>query len=307
MKIAAVAIVKNEADIIELFIKINSRWCDHMYVVDGSSDDGTFEILKVLEKSFNLTLLTENGLHYFQGQMMTKLVNEIALSTTYDFIALLDADEFISTPRNQLEQVLESLDSPSAIGLLPWQTFVPRNAAWDDLSSTLYDSFCMRAKEPVPDYKIILPASIAKTCTIKEGNHNIAGNPHIQRLILPIAIQHVPVRSSRQLIQKTILISHRQSIKPKLESPIEGFHVTMMIKKIRELDYWIDEENLKSIAMNYASFTSTTENEYNTEIKIGLSSDKITLKELRRDATVKIFDKFLIKLCAEYNQYIYKR
>ena len=48
MKIAAISIVKNEADIIELFVKINSRICDHMYIVDGSSDDGTFEMLKEL-------------------------------------------------------------------------------------------------------------------------------------------------------------------------------------------------------------------------------------------------------------------
>jgi len=307
MKIAVISIVKNEADIIELFVKINARICDHMYIVDGSSDDGTFEILKQLEKTYKLTVLVENGLHYFQDQLMTQLVNEIAASNEYDFIVLLDADEFISKPREYIEEVLTAVDPAKTVGLVAWKTYVPLNANWDDLDSTLYESFVMRSREPLPNYKLILPCEIAKTCAIKEGNHDLLGSSDLKRVVLPLSIQHVPVRSSRQIVQKTILISHRQSIKPKLESPIEGFHVTLMAKRIRELDYKIDEESLKSIAMNYCSFKQDQINDFNYDIKIGHPADRIELKTLRRDNTIKAFDQFLLKLCAEYNKFIYNR
>lgn len=41
MKLAAVSVVRNECDIIELFFRINSRVVDRFFVVDHGSTDRT--------------------------------------------------------------------------------------------------------------------------------------------------------------------------------------------------------------------------------------------------------------------------
>lgn len=52
-KIAAVSMVRNECDIIELFLKINLRHLDFILVIDHNSDDGTTEILEYFCKNTN--------------------------------------------------------------------------------------------------------------------------------------------------------------------------------------------------------------------------------------------------------------
>ena len=48
MKLYGVAMVRNEADIIEAFVRHNLTVLDGLVVVDHSSDDGTSEILSAL-------------------------------------------------------------------------------------------------------------------------------------------------------------------------------------------------------------------------------------------------------------------
>ena len=44
-RLAAVTMVKNECDIIELFVRINSRVFDFIHILDHGSNDGTADIL----------------------------------------------------------------------------------------------------------------------------------------------------------------------------------------------------------------------------------------------------------------------
>jgi hypothetical protein len=46
MKIAAVTMIKNECDILELFIKVNSRIIDAFYIIDHGSTDNCKKLLK---------------------------------------------------------------------------------------------------------------------------------------------------------------------------------------------------------------------------------------------------------------------
>jgi glycosyltransferase involved in cell wall biosynthesis len=48
-KIHCIALTKNEADVVGLCLREASRWADHIYVYDGASTDGTWEIVKQLE------------------------------------------------------------------------------------------------------------------------------------------------------------------------------------------------------------------------------------------------------------------
>ncbi len=56
-KVAAITMIKDECDIIELFVRINSRSVDHIFVIDHDSKDGTQEILLRLKaQGFPLTI-----------------------------------------------------------------------------------------------------------------------------------------------------------------------------------------------------------------------------------------------------------
>ena len=48
-KIVSVSMVKNEADVIESFVRHACTFVDEMYICDHKSTDGTLEILKSLQ------------------------------------------------------------------------------------------------------------------------------------------------------------------------------------------------------------------------------------------------------------------
>ena len=51
MKIYAISLIKNEADIIEKNLIEASKWCDKIFVYDNGSTDGTWEIVKSLSSN----------------------------------------------------------------------------------------------------------------------------------------------------------------------------------------------------------------------------------------------------------------
>ena len=96
MKIAAVTMVKNESDIIELFIKINSRFFDDIYILDHGSTDQTAKIIKLMkQKGYNLFYTLLDDKIYNQSKITTQAVRQIAKNKMYDYIMPIDADEFI--------------------------------------------------------------------------------------------------------------------------------------------------------------------------------------------------------------------
>lgn len=52
MAIHALSLIKNEADIIEYSLGAAVRWCDHIYVFDNGSTDGTWEKVQAMAKEF---------------------------------------------------------------------------------------------------------------------------------------------------------------------------------------------------------------------------------------------------------------
>ena len=125
MKLAAVAMVRNEADIIESFVRHNLQYLDRLVVVDHNSDDGTAEILLQLQReNLPLTVERETILAFNQAHRLTQDARNLAVAEKPDWIFCLDADEFIRTPsRAALESVLDG--TPGDAVVIPWQTYLP--------------------------------------------------------------------------------------------------------------------------------------------------------------------------------------
>jgi glycosyltransferase involved in cell wall biosynthesis len=48
MKIHGLCMVKNEADVLRETLASALHWCDHIYVLDNGSTDGTWDLVKEL-------------------------------------------------------------------------------------------------------------------------------------------------------------------------------------------------------------------------------------------------------------------
>ena len=69
MKIASISCIKNEADLIEDFVRINSTFIDTFVFIDDSSDDTSLILKKLAHEGFKILLVEQDNseAEYQQG------------------------------------------------------------------------------------------------------------------------------------------------------------------------------------------------------------------------------------------------
>ena len=294
-KIAAVSMVKNESDIIELFIKINSRVFDAFFILDHCSTDGTAKIIEALQsKGFqiNYTKLSDGA--YNQAEITTSAVRHVANLNLFDYIIPIDADEFFCQKTDlAISELISSSLTLEEVGHVPWITYCPQSSNYFNSEAPLYENFRMRRIEPIQYYKVILGNNFAKECSISMGNHNATNEKYkfSSSKLLSLPVNHIPVRSKEQIIRKAILGSYAFSLK-KNRNPGEGYHWDLMATKIRERNYHLDDADLLEIALNYATQDGTAlANDLIEDCpRIGNEGDSIEFKELSDINLLKSFD-----------------
>src|SRR5215210_7337582 len=125
-KLVAISRVKNEADIIEAFVRHHSFYFDQIIVLDHGSSDATYEILGALQREgLPLVVFREASIGYDQNRYMTKLLHCAVSQFGADWVAPLDADEFIEPPPDLgLANILPR--EPAGPLTLGWNNFVWR-------------------------------------------------------------------------------------------------------------------------------------------------------------------------------------
>ena len=126
MRLCAAAIVRNEADVIEAFVRHNLAVVDRLAAVDHGSFDGTTEILAALvQEGLPLTVVRDERIGFFQPEVRTPLARELLRGSGADFVFMLDADEFLRTAsRDTLAETLARV--PDGMhALVPWVTYIP--------------------------------------------------------------------------------------------------------------------------------------------------------------------------------------
>jgi len=126
MKLFGAAMVRNEADIIEAFVRHNLTVLEGLAVVDHGSWDGTSEILAALvAEGLPVAVARDDSTGQYQGEVMTRLVRDVLARTPADFVCTLDADEFLKvSSRSLLDRALQQVPAGMHL-LLAWQTYVP--------------------------------------------------------------------------------------------------------------------------------------------------------------------------------------
>jgi hypothetical protein len=192
--VAAVSMVKDEADIVVSTVGHMASQVDLVIVADNGSTDGTRDLLIGL----GVEVVDDPDPAYRQSEKMTALAMR-AMERGADWVVPFDADEWWYSPFGRIADVLA--------GIAP---------QWLVASAALYDHVttgCDDQDEPDPVRRIVWrrtdPAPLPKVAcrsradlVIRQGNHGARyqGGPTVQPGLL--VVRHFPYRSPEQFERK---------------------------------------------------------------------------------------------------------
>jgi len=261
MKLYGATMLRNEADIVEPFVRHNLTALDGLIVVDHGSQDGTSEILAALvAEGLPIEVEHDASVEYLQSEIMTRTARRLFAERGADFVFALDADEFLKVPsRRLLEDTLERV--PSAMhAAMQWQTYVADYRPGTP-SNVLALATRRLAKERHGLFKVIVARCLAESpdAVIAEGNHvvlpsaghSLAKQPLKHARVSPsvVALAHLPVRSARQLVNK-ILIGWLAHCAARRSNPDLAFHWRELYHEISN-GHELTPARLAMIAANY--------------------------------------------------------
>jgi hypothetical protein len=186
--IFGIAMVRDEADIIEHTIRHMLTQVDHIIVADNRSADGTRELLK----SLPVTLVDDPEIGYYQSFKMSRLAQQAA-DAGATWVVPFDADEFWYSPHGRIGDVLEPLTESVATAAL----FNQFPTAEDPDDANPFKRIGWRKTEVGG-----LPKVACKprpNVVIEQGNHGANFGGAASDLL---KIRHFPWRSAEQFERK---------------------------------------------------------------------------------------------------------
>jgi hypothetical protein len=110
--------VKNEAWILERFLKCAGLWADHIIIADQCSDDGSREITRKYSKVILLDNATEGFNEHVRQTLLLEAARELPGPR---LLVSLDADEILSASWMTSEEWRAIIDAPAGtVGTLRW-------------------------------------------------------------------------------------------------------------------------------------------------------------------------------------------
>lgn len=235
--------IKNEADIVEYFVRYTANFVDTLVFIDNGCTDGTIDILnKLKEEGIDIRIYNESNVYYEQFRIENKYLHMLA-KENYDYIIPLDIDEFLAGGEDFI-QVIDSL-AEDKVTVVKWKTFCINEKK---LGEPLFkQNSILRYGEENPFTKVIIPTKLARKTKllIEMGHHNVLLPDEFKDTNDSLYVAHFPVRSIEQIKFKIY-----QGTISQLMSSYKGvvaFHWKMMLEKIQRGQF-----NLKQYSREYA-------------------------------------------------------
>ncbi len=270
MKIAAISCVKDEDDIIETFIRVNSSFVD-TFIFINDSIDGTNQILnKMIEEDFDIIVLyRDRSKPYKQPELVQQSINYAILNhLNIDIYLPLDCDEFPQIPDKLTAETIFSEIPSGSLGFYNWISYIPIALNFTEKTiNALTDCFKQREAEPVAYSKIIIPADLATNILLAPGSHaaiNLNGQP-LPKFHVQAELGHFPVRSPSQIMKKNIAAVYGL-LRRSERHDSEGYHVFEVINQMAKSGFNLNLEELQKIAMTYC-------NDYKNNAHIALGAN----------------------------------
>ena len=259
-KIVGLAMVKNESDIIEAFVRHNLLYLDTMHIIDNDSIDGTKEILVAMQKEgLPITIYDDPGFGNFHSERLTKLFHKVIPIEKPDYTFWLDADEFLLVEsRAKLEANLAMIPI-GQVGLIQWKTFIPEPTKEPKQSiDPLRDIQYRRISEKgVYCHKSIATSKLYNpSLVISQGGHRMldASGREIPQTSMPdIWLGHFPIRSIEQLTMKAVVGWLAQVKRNKIQNtPGDWFQIHKLYDKI-VYGGGVKQEDITDYTLQYAA------------------------------------------------------
>lgn len=191
MTVFGIAMVRDEADIIEATVRNMLEQVDHVLVADNGSVDETPDILR----EAGVEVIDDPDPAYFQSRKMSRLA-ALAAERGADWCVPFDADELWYSTFGTIREALA--DRPEAVVPAELYDHVPSSEDDPDEPDPV-KRIGWRRRLPAPLRKVacrpVLPV------TIHQGNHGASyGAEHLDTAIL--TVRHYPLRSPAQMIRK---------------------------------------------------------------------------------------------------------
>jgi tetratricopeptide (TPR) repeat protein len=242
--------VRNEADIIELWARYNLKVLDCLYVINHLSQDNTVEILENLQaEGLPIHIFHVTEPEYAQAEYMRNLVRPLAAQKVADFFIPIDADELICTDKQGLHTALRAIPS-GHVGCMRWRTYLP---AGGDEPTFFRRMRSYRAAES-PMGKVIAPAHLMATHAWVMGNHALGpdgSDSFCPEYILPFPLAHFPIRSEEQLRKKITTAALSLRLK-KYRVQGQGWHILSFDDEFRRGEIRNRGIDLQKIGLRYA-------------------------------------------------------
>ena len=265
MKLVAIGTVKNEADIIESFVRHNLRQVNELLLIDHGSTDRTPEILRALQQE-GLALRVERSeaLHNLQDVQCSRLARQ-AFADGADWVIPLDADEFIApAPGRRLADLLSLPNAPACLAWR-WASMVPMETDDGNEADPVKRIRARLSRESQPVFKVLLSRAVLRqgNWALTQGNHQVTvvqAGGSVQMLpcheFLDAALRHYPVRSPGQFVSKVVIgwLATRERFQP---GSLLNFHLHTAYQRFKN-----GEEpralDMSLYAMNYQEPETST-------------------------------------------------
>lgn len=193
MTVAGVAMVRDEADIIEGTLRHMAGEVDFLIVADNASTDGSRDILADLAAHLPLCVLDDPEPGYYQSDKMSRLA-ALAGEQGAEWIVPFDADE-LWVADDRISTILRATHATVATARL----FNHFATAADPDGPDPFDTIRWRQPDPAPLAKVAFrwePGAV-----IHQGNHGVT-LPHGEQPADLLEVRHFPYRSAEQFVRK---------------------------------------------------------------------------------------------------------
>lgn len=196
MVVAAVSMVKDEADVIEGTLRHMAGEVDVIVVADNGSTDGTRQILADLANDLPLHVLDDPDVAYYQSTKMTRLADYAHDRYNAGWIVPFDADELWVAPHRVADTLNRLLPLVTIAEAALYNHFA---TAIDPAEADPFRQLVWRQRTPGPLPKVAYrwePGAV-----IHQGNHGVTlPSGGVPEPVLEV--RHFPYRSAAQFVSK---------------------------------------------------------------------------------------------------------
>lgn len=224
--VAAVMLVKDEADIIESTVRHLLAEVDYVLVADNLSTDGTKEILDgIAAEDDRLAVEVDDVVGYYQSAKTTALSRKI-WEMGFEWVVPVDADEIWYSPFGRVADVLEALPHGGVFASALIKNHITTNRDIKQIPDPTV-RICWRIRDfgTLPKVACRTSADLA----IGMGNHDAVSTGRVDsttggRIDEQLYIHHFPWRSEKQFVKKIRNGAVAYAMAPELNESHFGEH-----------------------------------------------------------------------------------